>query len=95
MSLFGKPSPVKSPAPAAVPGGPTPEKPHVYVCKRARLASYLMENGYKPYFVGPNRDNPKYDVFLFNVVPGLYDAIGRFLSQTGSGKNMEKMEDRI
>lgn len=95
MNLFGKSTVTTHPTSESAPSTPTLGKPHVYVCKRARLASYLMENGYKPYFVGPNRDNPKYDVFLFNVVPGLYDAIGRFLSQTGSGKNMKKMEDRI
>lgn len=35
-----------------------------YVCKRARMCSFLIEKGFTPYKVAPDRDNPMYDVFF-------------------------------
>ena len=29
-----------------------------YVCKRARMCSFLIEKGFTPYKVAPDRDNP-------------------------------------
>ena len=40
-----------------------------YVCKRARMCSFLIEKGFTPYKVAPDRDNPMYDVFLFTASP--------------------------
>ena len=46
-----------------------------YVCKRTRMAAYLMEKGYQPYRISPDRDNPVYSVYLFTASPELYEAV--------------------
>ena len=46
-----------------------------YVCKRTRMAAYLMEKGYQPYMISPDRDNPVYSVYLFTASPELYKAV--------------------
>jgi len=46
-----------------------------YVCKRARMCSYLMEHGFSPYKIAPDRDNPKFDVYLFSETPELHSAV--------------------
>lgn len=51
-----------------------------YVCKRARMCSYLMERGFVPYKVVPDRDNPMYDVFLFTATPELYKHVTEYVS---------------
>lgn len=52
-----------------------------YVCKRPRLCSYLMENGYSPYKIAPDRDNPRRDVYLFSSTPELYSAVMRYVTE--------------
>lgn len=52
-----------------------------YVCKRARMCSYLVERGFQPYRVCPDRDNPMYDVFLFTATPELYKAVMEYISE--------------
>lgn len=56
------------------------KKLRTYVCKRARMASYLMERGFTPYKVTPDRDNPMYDVFLFTATPELYQAVTEYIT---------------
>ncbi len=46
-----------------------------YVCKRSRMCSYLMERGFSPYRITPDRDNPKYNVYLFSATPELHRAV--------------------
>lgn len=56
------------------------EKVRTYVCKRARMADYLMNKGFNPYKVAPDRDNSMYDVFLFTGTPELYKAVAEYVS---------------
>ena len=58
------------------------EKLRTYVCKRARMADYLMNKGFNPYKVAPDRDNPIYDVFLFTGTPELYKAVAEYISKS-------------
>lgn len=51
-----------------------------YVCKRARMCSFLIEKGFTPYKVAPDRDNPMYDVFLFTASPELYQAVMEYIN---------------
>ncbi len=60
-----------------------------YVCKRARMYSFLMERGFKPYRVSPDRDNPMYDVFLFTASPELYQAVMEYIN-TSSNRRAKK-----
>ena len=46
-----------------------------YVCKRTRMAAYLLERGFQPYRITPDRDNPIYSVYLFTATPELYAAV--------------------
>lgn len=50
-----------------------------YVCKRARMCAYLVQCGFEPYKVCPDRDNPMYDVFLFTATPELYRAVMEYI----------------
>lgn len=51
-----------------------------YVCKRARMCSFLIEKGFTPYKVAPDRDNPMYDVFLFTASSELYEAVMEYIN---------------
>ena len=51
-----------------------------YVCKRLRLCRYLMEHGFQPYQISPDRDNPRYDVYLFNQSDELTAAVTEYLT---------------
>ena len=51
-----------------------------YVCKRARMCSVWIEEGFTPYKVAPDRDNPMYDVFLFTASPKLYEAVMEYIN---------------
>lgn len=57
-----------------------------YVCKRARMCTYLSQRGFKPYKVCPDRDNPMYDVFLFTATPELYQAVMEYISKRAEGR---------
>lgn len=46
-----------------------------YVCRRARLCSHLIECGFRPYKIVPDKDNPHFDVYLFDATPALYDVV--------------------
>ena len=58
-----------------------------YVCKRTRMAAYLMERGFQPYKIAPDRDNPVYSVYLFTESPELYRSVMEYV--TGK-KNITK-----
>lgn len=49
-----------------------------FVCKRLRLASYLMGCGFQPYRVTADKNNPVYNVYLFDGTPEVYAAVTRF-----------------
>lgn len=52
-----------------------------YVCKRLRLCRYLVEQGFNPYKIVPDRDNPRYNVWLFDQSEQLTTAILRYFSR--------------
>lgn len=58
-----------------------------YVCKRARMCSYLVERGFMPYKIKPDCDNPKYDVYLFTATPELHRAV---MAYVADGKQHEE-----
>ena len=43
-----------------------------FVCNRSRMAAYLLERGFLPYKVAPDKYNPRYNVYLYNASPELY-----------------------
>ena len=57
-----------------------------YVCKRIRLCNYLMERGFEPYKVVPDRDNPRYNVFLFTATPELHKTVIEYVNQVPTKK---------
>lgn len=57
-----------------------------YVCKRARMCSFLIEKGFQPYKVAPDRDNPMYDVFLFTASSELYKAVMEYINTRSNEK---------
>lgn len=52
-----------------------------YVCKRIRMCNYLMEKGFEPYKVVPDRYNPRYNVFLFTATPELNKAVIEYINK--------------
>jgi len=48
---------------------------NVFVCKRLRLCRYLIDRGYEPYKIVPDKDNPRFNVYLFNRSAGLTEAV--------------------
>lgn len=61
-------------------------KKRTYVCKRLRLATYLVERGFKPYQITPDRDNPMFDVYLFDASLLLYRAVTEFFTERNGVK---------
>ncbi len=54
---------------------------NTYVCKRIRLCKFLVERGFKPFKIVPDRKNDKYNVFLFEATPKLNDAVIEYFNQ--------------
>ena len=54
-----------------------------YVCKRTRMAAYLIGKGFQPYRISPDKDNPVFSVYLFTASPELYAAVMEYTT----GKN--------
>ncbi len=52
-----------------------------YVCKRLRLCNFLKAKGFEPYRIAPDRNNPKYNVFLFHATQELRSAVVEYLNQ--------------
>lgn len=50
-----------------------------YVCKRSRMCSYLIDRGFSPYQIAPDRDNPHYNVYLFTATPELHKAVMEYV----------------
>ena len=62
-----------------------------YVCKRARMCSYLVEHGFMQYKIKPDCDNPRYNVYLFTATPELYRAVMAYVSD--KQKHTERRRD--
>ena len=64
-----------------------------YVCKRSRMCSYLMERGFSPYKITPDKDNPLYNVYLFTATPELHKAVMEYvISKQNNNMKKEGME---
>lgn len=61
-----------------------------YVCKRLRLCRHLMECGFSPYKIVPDRDNPRYNVWLFDQSHGLTMAIMQYFARNEQRSIKEK-----
>jgi len=59
-------------------------KPKTYVCKRVRLCRYLMDHGFKPYQISPDRANPRYNVYLFDQSDELTAAVMDYVTKPRS-----------
>jgi hypothetical protein len=53
-----------------------------YVCRRQRVCSYLMDSGFTPYRITPDRYNRRYDVYLFTQTPELMKAVIEYGKQS-------------
>lgn len=51
-----------------------------FVCQKLRLCTYLVDAGFTPYRIEPDKRNPKYSVFLFEKTPALDMAVFRYFS---------------
>lgn len=60
-----------------------------YVCKRARMCSYLVDKGFMPYQIKPDYDNPKYNVFLFTASPELYKAVMEYINNRAERRGLK------
>lgn len=52
-----------------------------YVCKRYRLLSFLKAKGFLPSMTLPDRDNPKFNIWIFDNSPELEAAIDEYIAQ--------------
>lgn len=52
-----------------------------YVCKRLRLCRHLMDYGFHPFRIVPDRYNPRYNVYLFEQTPALDETVSRYFSE--------------
>ena len=65
-----------------------------YVCKRPRMCSYLVERGFSPYKISPDRANPRYNVYLFTATPELHSAVMDYvISRQGNNLMKESNKD--
>ena len=53
------------------------------------MCSYLMERGFSPYKITPDRDNPNYNVYLFPASQELHAAVMEYVIEKQSN-NMKK-----
>lgn len=58
-----------------------------YVCKRLRLCRYLIDCGFNPYKIAPDRDNPRYNIWLFDQSEQLMVAIMRYFARNEQMNN--------
>lgn len=61
-----------------------------YVCKRLRMCNYLMDKGFEPYKVAPDRNNPKYNVFIFTATPDLNQAVIEYINKIPKSLRKDK-----
>ncbi len=53
----------------------------VYVCRRIRLFEALTKAGFVPFKTRPDRENPKYTVWLFLDSKELREEVEKFYSK--------------
>ena len=66
-----------------------------FVCKRLRLCNYLMERGFTPCKVEPDKKNPQYSIYLCEETPALTAAVIHYFSSdcyTARKKREERKE---
>lgn len=56
-------------------------KNKTYVCRRLRLLTHLLQNGFEPFRTQPDVKNPRMCVWLFVDCPELRDCIEDYYSQ--------------
>ena len=61
-----------------------------YVCKRLRLCRHLMNCGFTPYKIVPDRDNPRFNVWLFDQSPALTETIMQYFTRKEQRRLTEK-----
>ena len=69
---------------------------NTFICRKLRLCTYLVDAGFTPYRIEPDKRNPKYSVFLFEKTPALDIAVFRYFSTdcyTARRKNLRKESD--
>lgn len=52
----------------------------MYICKRMKLCSYLLREGFNYTNVIKDKDNPKYNCWVFENTPELMNAIEKYYS---------------
>lgn len=52
-----------------------------YICKRYRLLSFLKSKGFLPETTLPDRDNPKFNVWIFNNSEELEAVLEEYFEQ--------------
>lgn len=70
------------------------KKLKTFRCNRTRLCIYLMNKGFLPYAVEPDK-TPRYKVYLFEETQALNDAVSQYIhkdSWTAKAKNYNKGE---
>jgi hypothetical protein len=57
------------------------ENKSMYVCKKLRLCSFLLQKGFNYELEKPDKFNPKYNIWIFKNTPELQLAIDEYYSQ--------------
>ena len=52
-----------------------------YVCRRMRVLSHLLQNGFEPFAVSTDFNNPKYKVWLFTETKELRDSVEEYYAR--------------
>lgn len=52
-----------------------------YICKRYRLLSFLKAKGFLPEATLPDKDNPKFNVWIYSNSEELEAAVAEYLEQ--------------
>lgn len=53
----------------------------MFVCLKLRLCTYLLEKGFMYEKTEPNRNNPKFTVWLFKISPELRKAVNEYYAE--------------
>lgn len=53
----------------------------MYLCKRMKLCSFLLTNGFNYKKVVQDRNNPKYNCWLFDDTPELRSTVDTYYSE--------------
>lgn len=56
-------------------------KNEYYTCKRSRMLSWLIKEGFEPYETLPDFTNPKFCVWRFKNTPELEEKVEEWFSQ--------------